>query len=199
MVQVDHVLVFDESIAKHEEYANGGQAYIDFKIQIIRTSDGELVYQDMQRYGAFYPYNTQIIYPSLNQSDINALRGLNFKQLFFKFGLALGMTRSGIIFKGKTKDVGMVLMGSPAHKAGIAAGDTITRVNGRSIKNIYDMDSFQKEFKIKQGDKIRVGYLREGIAREAVMEFPKILSYSVEKRKVIPKETTPAKKKMWDI
>lgn len=54
--------------------------------------------------------------------------------------------------------------GGPAEKAGLKAGDRITEINGKPIKNIQNYMTVMGGF--KQGDKIEVTILREGKPRK---------------------------------
>lgn len=61
--------------------------------------------------------------------------------------------------------VAQVLSGGPADKAGIKAGDVVTKVNDTTIKNALDLT--RALIKLKPGDEIKVTYYRNGKTTEA--------------------------------
>lgn len=60
--------------------------------------------------------------------------------------------------------VAQVLAGGPADKAGIKAGDVVTKVNEVTIKNGLDLT--RKLFQFKPGDEIKITYYRNGATKE---------------------------------
>jgi serine protease Do len=86
--------------------------------------------------------------------------------------------------------------GGPAARAGIAAGDVITAVNGKPVKSGPDLVNPIAETAI--GGKVRIGYLRDREAREitAVVEdrnriFPDRLTSNVLPRTPQPRPNVP--------
>lgn len=62
--------------------------------------------------------------------------------------------------------INQVEVGSPAHRAGIQAGDIITEVSGESIESSKDVVSFIKDMKV--GTKVSIKVFREGKTYEVV-------------------------------
>lgn len=56
--------------------------------------------------------------------------------------------------------VAQVLTGGPADKAGLKAGDIVTKINDITIKNALDLT--RTLIKLKPGDEIRISYYRNG-------------------------------------
>jgi S1-C subfamily serine protease len=74
-------------------------------------------------------------------------------------------------FPQSTVGGGVVLItgataGGPAAQAGLKTGDTITAVNGISLK---DEDFEAKIAAYKSGSKVRIGYMRDSWALEATV------------------------------
>lgn len=86
----------------------------------------------------------------------------------FSFGLAL-IAAVTVYFIGKphdfvhTTEVGFVAIDSPAAKAGIQVGDTITAINGEKVNGFLGtLDSVQERIMLSEGDKIEFTIERPG-------------------------------------
>jgi len=76
-----------------------------------------------------------------------------------------------------------VVSGKPAEKAGLQAGDTITAVNGKSVKSGDELVSIISS--VKPGNKVELTYIRNGLQKQA--------SVAVEDRaKLFPDRTEEA-------
>ena len=66
----------------------------------------------------------------------------------------------GVLLSGKNRlTVEAVVPGSPASKAGIKKGDIITQVDGKTVKDIYDLKL--ELFFIKRGERVTIGIKRK--------------------------------------
>jgi serine protease Do len=73
-------------------------------------------------------------------------------EVALRYGLEVG---SGLL-------VGEVVVRSPAHKAGLKAGDVITRVGPAEVRNIRDLVGALSSFPV--GSDVEIGYRRKGSA-----------------------------------
>ena len=62
---------------------------------------------------------------------------------------------------------------SAAEKAGLKEDDIITKVNGKDINSVDDLKESIKD--VKDGDTIKVNYLRDGKSQSVDVKFPKEL------------------------
>jgi serine protease Do len=60
---------------------------------------------------------------------------------------------------------------TPAGKAGLQKDDVITAFNGKDVKGVDDLRVAMKE--VKEGETVKVAYLRGGSAQTAEIKFPK--------------------------
>jgi serine protease Do len=75
--------------------------------------------------------------------------------------------------EGKGVKVKEVDDSSPASKSGFKEGDVITSINGKIIEGV---DEVRKEIAdLKEGDSIKVNYIRDGKSQEADIKIPKRL------------------------
>lgn len=68
--------------------------------------------------------------------------------------------------------VAKVALGGPADKAGIKAGDVITKVDDTTIKNALDLT--RKLIKYKPGDSVKITYFRNGQTNEAAVTLAEL-------------------------
>jgi S1-C subfamily serine protease len=73
-------------------------------------------------------------------------------EVALRYGLEVG---SGLL-------VGEVLARSPAHKAGLKAGDVITRVGPAEVRSVRDLVGALSSFPV--GSDVEIGYRRKGSA-----------------------------------
>jgi len=76
-------------------------------------------------------------------------------------GVELGMRRDEI-------EIGAVLEGSPAHRAGLKTGDVLVEIDGHPLDTIA-LDALQRRIKGPVGSKVVVGIRRDGVKH--VMKF----------------------------
>ena len=62
---------------------------------------------------------------------------------------------------------------TPAGKAGLQKDDVITEIDGKSIASVDELKARVKE--LKEGDSIKVTYLRNGKSQTTDIKFPKKL------------------------
>lgn len=70
--------------------------------------------------------------------------------------------------------VAKVTIGGPADKAGIQAGDIITKIGGVEIHNALELT--HQLFKYKPGDKVKVTYFRNGTSKEVELSLAELKS-----------------------
>lgn len=68
--------------------------------------------------------------------------------------------------------VAKVALGGPADKAGIKAGDVITKIDDTTIKNALDLT--RKLIKYKPGDSVKITYYRDGQTKEAAVTLAEL-------------------------
>ncbi len=96
----------------------------------------------------------------------------------------------------RTTQIGYVLPGSPAEKAGLRAGDVITAMDGQPVRRWQGMSSDSLVWRVvtSEGDTIRVDYERDGkpATTEAKPEIPPTKIYQrrgMRQLSILPAET----------
>ncbi|MGI0130315.1 MAG: S1C family serine protease, partial [Thermoplasmata archaeon] len=78
-------------------------------------------------------------------------------EVALRYGLEVG---SGLL-------VGEVAARSPAHKAGLKAGDVVTRVGPTEVRNVRDLVGALSNYPV--GSDVEVGYRRKGSASSTIV------------------------------
>jgi len=45
MLQIDHILLFEDNVSPHRDYQYGGRAIVTINLKIVDTLNGEVIYQ----------------------------------------------------------------------------------------------------------------------------------------------------------
>lgn len=190
MLQIDHVILFDDKISPYRDYIYGGRAYNQIYLKIINTLNGEIIFQTSSNVGMIYkdprPYGYSSI-EELSTSSMNQIRDVNLNNLAFQLVYIFGYAKTGLIF---TNDLNQVLVqavmaNSPADKAGIKEGDRIIGINGIKINNGSDYDNYFGKNIPKQGDVLKFTIERGGILRIVEVKLP-VIPFSPEEPKEEP-------------
>lgn len=172
MLQVSHILLFDEKISPHRDYIYGGRAENKINLKILNTLTGEIIFQASSNFGALYTDPRKYGYGYLQElptSEANKFRIINAYIIGFKLGYALGLAPTGIIPSNEEGKVSLfnVLVDSPAYRAGIKKGDNILEVNSIRVNNLPEYINVIKRLRPKQGDIMQFKIKRQ----EQIMNF----------------------------
>lgn len=141
-------------------------ASIDGRVQgviVPLTSSGRMAGVD------FYDCGIGFAIPGEDLTRVlpRLMQGESLKSGFLGIVADQAKTKGGIKVK-------QVVRRSPADRAGLKAGDVITNVGGKAVKNFFDF--FNEIGKRVAGEKVVVKYLREGVEQQvevALAERPK--------------------------
>ena len=190
MLQIDHVILFEDKISPHRDYIYGGRAYNQIYLKIINTLNGEIIFQTASGVGMIYkdprPYGYSSI-DELSTSSMNQIRYGNFNCIAFELMYILGSVKIGVTFTNDLNQnlVYAVMVNSPADKAGIKEGDRIIEINGINIKNSSDYYNYLEKKTPKQGDVLKFKIERGGILRIVEVKFP-VIPFSPDEPKEEP-------------
>lgn len=181
LLQIDHILLFDEMRTPYEDYQFGGTFQVRIRLKIINASNSETIFQSGKTYGARYPdprpnYHGWM---PLSNTDINPLRAACMDMFEFELSYALGGVRAGWAVEKDLEPsapavIGLTMKDSPAYRAGIRKGDTVVEVNGTSIQSFSDFNRVLSNSRIEQGDRVVVKVKRSGELLDLELEYPYI-------------------------
>ena len=188
MFQVDHVLIFKETVSPHTDYIVGGRAAVGINVKMINTITGEVIYQSAHSFGITYPDPRPYGYAYRNPLEgatRSHLLGLCFELFLFDFTYALGSVNIGIFFNTQDLTISDVFPDSPAARAGIMIGDKILKVNDHPLTTPMGIYTYIIDtLKVKQGDTINLYILRDNKQYiSAPVTFPTIPYAQIEKEK----------------
>jgi hypothetical protein len=181
LLQVDHILLFDEMRTAYEDYQFGGTFRVSIRLKIINASNGETIFQSSKTYGARYPdprpnYHGWM---PLSNKDINPLRTACMDMFEFELTYALGGVRAGWAVEKDLEPsapavIGLIMKDSPAYRAGIRKGDVVVEVSGNSIQSFSDFNRVLTNSRFEQGNRIVVKVERNGELLDLELEYPYI-------------------------
>jgi len=149
MLQVDHLLFFDEKITPHNEYLYGGRFDVVISLKIIRPIDGEIVFQTQSNFGAYLPERVQSHWEKVSREVIKYAELHCMQSIVFTLLYAFGDIHPGFILENNVSNVPPivknVMLNSPAHNAGIRDGDRIIEVNGKKVENSFQYRKILRE------------------------------------------------------
>jgi hypothetical protein len=188
LLQVDHILLFDEMRTPYEDYQFGGTFQVRIRLKLIDAGNGETIYQSGKTYGARYPDPRPNYHgwKPLSDKDINPLRVACMDMFEFELTYALGGVRAGWAVEKDLKPsapavIGLIMKDSPAYRAGIRKGDTVADINGNSIESFSDFNRVLTDSRIEQGNRIPVKVERSGELMDLELEYPYISESPAQK------------------
>jgi hypothetical protein len=185
MLQIDHIVLFDEKISPHQEYYYGGRCYAQINLKIINTISGEIIFQSSKQWGIYFPDPRPTfshIGPRPSQEVLNPCERMVLAELLYAFGeTATGLNPKVYPSEGPFI-VGKLLINSPAYKAGIKEDDKVLEIGGVGINSWDDYGSYIDNIRPEQGDTLKIKVKRAGKIFELDLEYPVIPMYPIERR-----------------
>jgi len=197
MLQVDHLILFEEKIAPYRDYIYGGRVYNQINIKIVNTLSGEIIFQASNSFWFIRKDPRSYGYSHLNElstSDTKLIMNINLTNIIFQLRYALGKTKIGITPDAKSNQLQVLdkMVDSPADRAGIQKGDKIIGINDVKINNNLEYGKYLEELKPKQGDILRFKIERGGKILELEVKLP-VVPFSQEELKEKPEKDTSIK------
>ena len=186
MLQIDHILLFEEKVSPHRDYEYGGRATVTINLKIVDTLNGEVIYQTVHSIGVNYKDPRKYGFTGVMEMPtyrVNDLRNGCFQSLSHELSYAMGRYFMGMLIK-QTDDpiVQNTVVNSISDRAGIKIGDKIVEVNGKKIKHFSDIPREET----KQGDDVKLKVEREAKILEFDLKIPLIPFKLQEKKKEKP-------------
>lgn len=191
LLQVDHVLFFDEKDTPHEEYIYGGRQETQIRLKIVNTRSGQIVFQTVKRWGAYFP-DPRPTFSHITAQSNQIPRNFCISMLDFELAYVLGHVYAGLRWEPGSMVVSKVLSDSPADISGIKEGDRILSIAGIKIRGGSHVKAVLRNS--KQGDTQKVGLERNGKHIEVEINYPVISEHpSVEREKEKKEQKYPIK------
>ena len=186
MLQIDHILLFNEKISPYKDYVYGGRCAVTIDLKIASILTGEVVYQSMQSFGGYYDIKkagADHMF-ELPTSTIGTLRAFCLAYLSYELIYAIGGWEAGAVLVPNDTAIAYVLPNSLADRAGVQARDRVIEINGMKVHSETDLRAVAKN--IKQGDEIRAKIERGGKTLEFSSKIPQIPFKPEEEKKHKP-------------
>jgi hypothetical protein len=195
LLQVDHIIYYREKVSPHSDYIIGGRAYVEIEVKIVNPIDGEIIFNVIGNYGGVLPdpriygFTHRI---EMDDSSKNLLRRLCW-EYYIQYPLlyALGAVDDGYTIYSDAPVVETVIINSPAHKAGIVAGDRIVEIGGTTINDASDFHRYYSDTakSVTQSDTINILLKRGDKDVSATLEYPIIPEVSKDSNNYDNRET----------
>lgn len=184
LLQVDHILFFEEYISPYKDYIYGGRAYEKLNIKIVNTRNGEVILQHSSSWGVklndprSFGYSIQ---REITTTNIDYFRGANmWCNSGAYLAYAFGDFSVGIRTDKATNTLAEVRIDSPANRAGIQKGDKVIEINGIQVSNLFEVGNVLRNGGIKQGDTVKMKIVRGDKAKVFAVTIPSIPFYPNE-------------------
>jgi len=189
MLQIDHLVSFEERISPYRDYEYGGRSFVRINLKILNVLGGEIIYQTSREFGLIgkdprnygYAHN-----PEMATSVTNAMRKYCLFLISHELDYSLGKSQLGVPYDSNLVVVD-VMAYSVADEAGIRKGDRIIEINGKRAVSGGDLTK-----DLKQGDEVRIKLERQGKVLELNSRIP-IIPFKKEemKQQKPPDKKTP--------
>ena len=180
MLQVDHIIFFNEKITPHQDYIYGGRCSTQISLKIIDTMSGEVIFQTIKEWGINFPDprpNFSYVSPEPSLRVSNTCMHMIAGELMY----AMGEVKIGFLPKEETSNtIGNIMINSPAYKAGIREGDKLIEVSGLNIASFLEYFNSKENRYPKQGDTLLMKIERDGNISEVEVKYPIIPKMPVE-------------------
>jgi len=182
MLQIDHILLFEEKVSPHRDYQFGGKGFVTINLKIVNTLNGEVLFQSFGSIGLLMKDPRGYGYRKGNtEMPTNVVRSLRSACLYgmvYELSYAMGDFTVGIYPKHGGNIIGVTIVNSVADRAGVKIGDKIVEVNGKTI----ELQSDIPRKGIKQGDDVKIKVERESKIIELNGKIP-IIPFRPEEEK----------------
>jgi hypothetical protein len=185
MLQIDHVLIFNEKHSPHQDYIYGGRYYAQISLKIINTISGEIIFQTVKRWGIFYP-DPRPTFSSINaepsENGFSRCTHMVLGELLYAFGgIYIGLVPT-IDSPAGSFIIREPVINSPAYKAGFIEGDKILEISGISVNSYRSCLNIIESISPKQGSTLKIKLERKGKILELDVKFPLIPMYPAQKQ-----------------